>query len=387
MNILIFNTYRLEAKGGPSGYLYNLNQYYKSLKKNNSFKITFLNFYDLDKGLILIFEKILLKLFSILRMDNLYILILIFRNNRKMKKIINFDKFDIIHFHSTIELKKNINNLKNYKGKVILTSHSPELSSEEVLKSLNLKVSKIILEIFKKYDYDAFERSDYIIFPCLESMEPYQKDIKMLEILKHKKIKFIPTGILEENFKKDQNYFYNNYNIPKNAFIVSFVGRHNKIKGYDLAKEFAEVILKEYKDVYFVIAGKKSNDIKPLNNSHWIEIGWTNEGKKIIGNSHLYILPNRETYFDLVFLEALSMNSSILCSYTGGNKFFKKYNSRNIIFFSNFEEMVFSFKKYYEENKIDLKNNKNKTIFKENFSMERFYKKYIEILNEIKNEG
>lgn len=202
MNILIFNTYRLEAKGGPSGYLYNLNQYYKSLKKNNSFKITFLNFYDLDKGLILIFEKILLKLFSILRMDNLYILILIFRNNRKMKKIINFDKFDIIHFHSTIELKKNIKNLKNYKGKVILTSHSPELSSEEVLKSLNLKVSKIILEIFKKYDYDAFERSDYIIFPCLESMEPYQKDIKMLEILKHKKIKFIPTGILEENFKK-----------------------------------------------------------------------------------------------------------------------------------------------------------------------------------------
>ena len=74
-----------------------------------------------------------------------------------------------------------------------------------------------------------------------------------------------------------------------------------------IAKEFAEKILKEYKDIYFIIAGKESKEISPLKDSHWIEVGWTEEGKKIIKNSQLYILPNRETYFDLVFLEALSL--------------------------------------------------------------------------------
>ena len=81
-----------------------------------------------------------------------------------MKKIINFDDYDIVHFHTTLELKRNILNLKNYKGKVILTSHSPELSSEEYLKNLGIKLREEIYNLYKKYDYDAFERADYIYF-------------------------------------------------------------------------------------------------------------------------------------------------------------------------------------------------------------------------------
>ena len=54
-------------------------------------------------------------------------------------------------------------------------------------------------------------------------------------------------------------------------------------------------------NTYFLIAGKEE-PMKGLDNSHWIEVGWTNDPHSLIAASDVFVLPNHETYFDLVFL-------------------------------------------------------------------------------------
>lgn len=218
-------------------------------------------------------------------------------------------------------------------------------------------------------------------------MEPYIKDKRMKEILENKKIKYLLTGTEKKNEILDENYFKQKLNIPKGAFIVSYVGRHNEIKGYDILKEFAKEILEKYKNVYFVIAGKEG-PIEKLVHERWIECGWTTEGAKIMKNSDLFILPNRDTYFDLVLLEALSLNCNILCSYTGGNKYFEKYGSIGINYFKNenISDMVGKFDLIYKNINTIKERNINEEIFLKDFTIEKFGENYLKVMEEILQE-
>lgn len=250
------------------------------------------------------------------------------------------------------------------------------------------KFSEETLNKYKEYEYIAFNRADYIIFPCKEAIEPYIKDKRMKEILENKKIKYLLTGTEKKSEISDENYFNQKLNIPKGAFVVNYVGRHNEIKGYDILKEFAKKILEKYKNVYFVIAGKEG-PIEKLVHERWIECGWTTEGAKIMKNSDLFILPNRETYFDLIFLEALSLNCNILCSNTGGNKYFKKYESDKIIYFEkeNITDMVNKFEYFYKNLKNIKSQNINREIFLKDFTVEKFGENYLKLMEEILQES
>ena len=110
----------------------------------------------------------------------------------------------------------------------------------------------------------------------------------------------------------------NKYNITT-KYVISYLGRHNEIKGYDLLKKIAQSILDKRDDITFLIAGNLSNDIKPLEHPKWIEIGRTHP-TNVLSIADLFILPNRQTYFDLVLLEVLSSGVPVFASNTGGNK-------------------------------------------------------------------
>lgn len=356
MKVLIWNTFELKEVGGPAGYLWNLKAYFD---QNNITNIEFADLIEFQnkkkKNYVNKIKQFIKKKinYSKYKIEELFIE-LNEENNSNIELKIN--DYDIIHFHTTKDLYKARFLLKNYSGKIVLTSHSPQLASQEdidklIEKGIKIeKISKSEIDEYKKFDIEAFERADYIIFPCKEAMEPYLKEEKIRKILENKNIKFLLTGIKDISIEEDTEYFYKKFKIPKNSVVISYVGRHNYIKGYDLAIEFAKKVLEKYNEIYFVIAGIESNKIKKLNHKNWIELGWSKEGKNIMRNSDIYLLPNRETYFDLVFLEALSLDTTILCSYTGGNKFFEKYNSKNILYFKkeNINEMFEKFEFYLE---------------------------------------
>jgi glycosyltransferase involved in cell wall biosynthesis len=373
----------LKQVGGPAGYLWNLKQgldkiddpeiqidFYKNTPKRIESNI---------KVRIIVPKRIL----EIRRAIDYA---------RFLKKTFPIDEslkdFDYIHFHWTEEMFLNRNFLKDYAGKVILTSHSPCAMHKEKIARLNPKDYKFLkkeIDKLEEMDRYSFTRADHVIFPCEEAEEPYYntwqhyKDVRDVS-----KYHYVPTGIIGCSVKVSREEYRKKYNIPENAFVVSYAGRHNEIKGYYDLKAIGQSILEKNPNVYFLIAGVEE-PIKGLNDDRWIEVGWTNDPHSLIAASDVFMLPNKETYFDLILLEVISLGVPVLMTETGGNKYFKQFNCSGLNFYNINDEAV---EKINQMLSLDesTKTNMHKSVyelFKKEFTVDVFAKKYLNILKEI----
>lgn len=375
----------LKPVGGPRGYLYNLSI---GLKKNAG--VYFLNSNALNEEDSSKSKKIFKKIIP----ANLWTKMSLFKyinsiiDSDGCESKVDFSNYDAVHFHSTFDLYKNRNLLKKYNGKIILTSHSPQAPYLE-LKDLminsnfpNFLIQKIISKL-EKIDIYAFTNCTDIIFPCEDAMEPYFNTFKYFKENYSKlsnKIHFLLTGINRPtNIKKV------NISRSKNGFLVCYIGRHNQVKGYDLLLKAAKKISQIDSSVEFIIAGKEYplHSDKKLKN--WHELGWTNNPMGIEAASDLFVLPNRETYFDLALLEAISVPSVVLISKTGGNKYFQKFNSKSINFFepNNVDDLVDKILSIKNNVNISEAKSQNKEIYENNFTPQIFAKNYIRMVKNI----
>ncbi len=376
----------LKPVGGPNGYLYNL---YSGLKKNKDkdVEVSFLPAQNHSKIVncgINWLKKHKKLLF------NLYIRYL---NINKGNSGVDFSKYDIVHFHATTDFYVCRNKLKDFKGKVVITSHSPMPCHQELVDNLQLpkgkKRDKYIKKV-EKVDIYAFNNADYILFPCEEAEECYSNAWdKYKEIKKNNKDKYIyvPTGLIPLKVPGTKKSIRKKYNIPEKDFVVCYVGRHNEVKGYGSLKNMGEKYLKENPDSYFLIAGLES-PMKGLKDPKWREIGWTNKPHEIIKSADVFVLPNKETYFDLILLEVLSIGKPIVMTKTGGNKYFEKFKNSGLFLYKydNYKQ----FKEILNDLKtkdLEKLGDKNKKIFDANFSSEIFAKNYIAAYKKISKKG
>lgn len=390
MKVLIyFDKKMLKPIGGPSGYLFNLK---KELDEEN---IDYIDFIDTDVSLKRkIFGRLPKKITKIIK--KIYnpgpreILKKVYSNKPKITNI-NINNYDIIHFHSALSMYLVKDSLKDYKGKIIFTSHTPKVSYKEICEDMTSKDFYLKnkekfdgLEIIDEY---AFNRADYILFPTPESEECYMNTWSKYNVIKknnaHKYI-YNPTGIKEIHSKLSKQEIRKKYNIPMDAFVVSFVGRHNIVKGYDLLKKIGNKIISSNNNIYFLIAGEEK-PIEGLNNAHWIEVGWTDDPHSIINAADLFILPNKETYFDLILLEVMALGKQVLITNTGGNKYFKKYKSKSISYFE-YGDVDGAIEKIKNNMAEDDYGYLNELIFKKNFKIDIFTNNYIKLLKKI-NKG
>ena len=58
---------------------------------------------------------------------------------------------------------------------------------------------------------------------------------------------------------------------------------------------------------------------------------WTNDPHSLINASDMFILPNKETYFDLIMLEVLSMGKIVLATNTEEINILRDLISENIL--------------------------------------------------------
>lgn len=384
--LLIFmKTGELKPTGGPAGYNYNLK---KELDKMN---IEGIEFIESAKGVDLsktftknhLLKKVR-RIIGIFRRTLFYSKLLL--KSEVSNKIEN-NEYDMIHFHFTEDIFRYRKSLERYSGKVILTSHSPTLASLQIFDTLT-KFEKIIFKaLYKKLqimDYFAFERADYIIFPCPEAEEPYYNNWEGYKEFKEKnrhKYRYLLTGINRCETKIKREDVRKTYHIPEDAFVISYAGRHNTIKGYDLLKEMGKELLYD-KNVYFLVAGNEE-PLKGIDNERWIEIGWTSDPHSFISASDLFVLPNRETYFDLVLLEVISLGIPVVASRTGGNKYFR--GSTGIILFDDVKEAIESIRKVMKMSKQDRKRmgDSNRELFEKNYNCQVFAKAYIRLIDEL----
>lgn len=340
--ILIWNSFPLkERNGGPPTYLYNLKKGFKDISDPN-ISITFLdeiiNLNQLENNTNR--NAVIKRLIPKIVVNNLRLLLYIFRLRKSQYNFssVDINNFDAIHFHLSIDLYKNVKLLRNYKGKVLLTSHSPQPSwIETIEETYKTPLSKTLLFIKKKIekcDVFGFQHADLIVFPCEEALEPYLTWNKFKEIHTKLKYEYVLSGIPKASFEIDRETIRQQLKIPSDSIVISYIGRHTQVKGYDLLCQLGERILKDYPNVYFIIAGKEE-PLKGINHSNWIEIGWTNDPHSYVNSSDIFILPNRQTYFDLVLLEVFSLGKPVVLSNTGGNNHFKKYRNIGIKYFDN----------------------------------------------------
>ena len=302
----------------------------------------------------------------------------------------DFSRYDLIHFHSTDALYQARTSLNGFKGKIILQSHSPEPRGREMFAALPNWIRTLfpfLRKAIERMDKYAFEHADYIIFPCPEAEEPYYHIwpyFKTLHNLKTEAFKYVLTGIPEARAKRGRDEVLSEMNIPNDAFVVSYVGRHNKIKGYDVLKIIGERYLDTDENVWFLCAGKEA-PLKRLEHPRWKEVGWTTEPHSYIGASDVFVLPNRETYFDIIMIELLSLGKIVIASNTGGNKWFKKNQCPGIFLYDSIEEAVSLINKVKllsKEERERLEEG-NHTFYKEHLTVSCMYDSYIQLLKNI----
>lgn len=392
MKVLVYlEEKRLSPRGGPYGVGY---YYFSEMKNRDDDILEFLPSNDIGgerrekmKKIVncfpKIFNKIQRSIRKIISINKLF-------NSQGDVAPVDFEKYDAIHFHTTLDFYKQRNNLKEYNGMIILSSHSPVPFAQEIVGELNWFEKKCIGNVEKKYenvDKYAFEHADYLIFPCSEAEEPYFNNWKYynnIHDLKKDKYRYVATGINEVVAKNQRSENRKQTKIPDSDFVVSYVGRHNEVKGYDLLKEIGSRILGEDENVWFVICGTES-PLKRLEHNRWVEIGWTTDQYSYINSADVFILPNRDTYFDLVMLEVLSLGKIVVASRTGGNKFFERMNAKGVFLYDTIEEAVNILHTIrgmpIDERKLLERDNYN--FYKTHLTASKMYENYISTLDEI----
>ena len=385
----------LAPKGGPSAVCY---YYMKEQERRNANDFDFLPSLNQNASLhqkeSKWQDKLPKWLFDLYNDIKLIVKYNIFLGGHYPVTPFNFSDYDIVHFHDVRELYSRRYELKNYKGIVVLQSHTPQPSGHELYNAIPSHIRYFIPFLSKRLermDRIAFERADYIVFPCEDAEEPYYNDWKYYKTIHDSKkthYKYVLTGIPAAKPKRSREDVCKELNIPHTDFMVSYVGRHNEVKGYADLKRIGEKFFNNDEHAWVVCAGKEE-PIKRLDHERWLEIGWTNDAHSYIASSDVFVLPNKETYFDIVMLEVLSLGKIVIASRTGGNKFFEKAGCEGVFLYDTNDEAVELLSKV--RNMSDEERHRlgeaNFEFYKKNNTVASMYDQYVEVINEIYQEN
>lgn len=331
--VLIWDiSFRDANVGGPSGYLYNIREY---IHANPNEQIVFLS--DLLKqnakndvspsSSETIKDRLKKsKLFS--RINDL--LFIVWKEyhvcNVHLPSSVKLKDYDFVHFHQANDVRRYASLLQGTHCKTILTTHCPCPRTDEILASRPWYY-RIFAPWIRWQERMCYEQADYLMFPCKEAREPYEKDKRIratFHAMEHKFF-YCPTAIREMPLQGRNIQHLSDIGIPSDAFVIAYFGRHSSIKGYDVLKQVGDKLLDKYPNLYFLCAGR--GELSPLSHPRWIEMGFIDNTSDLLPQCDLYILPNRETYFDLIVLEVLRAAVPIILSDNGGNRYFKSLPS------------------------------------------------------------
>lgn len=287
--ILIFAPYKYDINGGgPSGFIaHNL------VNKPNDF---FVLSHSISDSFM---ERLQRKIYSIISKEEYFSF---------YYRMLNAHRYKFVYFHDCLRLQHCLKWIPKNQI-VILQSHCPELPSQEYQSAFPEKTEDI--NFFKKAEKNAFERADIVIFPN-EGCVPLYKEV----ITPNNEIKFILSGA-------KQGYSKGNIpseNIIKNDKInLMYIGRRNEIKGFDIVLNTYRDVCQERKDLNLILVGEG----KKIEEEGICDIGFSNNPIGWYNSVDYLINANRQSYFDLSIIEALSTGVPIIMSDNYGHKYYE----------------------------------------------------------------
>ena len=274
-----------------------------------------------------------------------------------IKKFIEKEKkinSDILEIHNRPNYVKYLNNIKDKK--IILYFHNDPLSMNG---SISIKDRLYLLN-----------NIDQILFNSKWSQKRFFIDIENDELLKQKtSVCYQSTSVTKIDFRKKKK-------------TISFIGKLNSAKGYDLFGNAIIKILNKYPDWNAIVIGDEPREKLVFKHKNLKIKGYTNHNNvlKLLKKISISVICSRwEEPFGRTSLEAASRGSAVIISNRGGLPetsknaiILKKVNSNEI--YNEIEKLI---------------TNKNKLLFfqKLNYKNFTFNHKYIsKIIDNIRNE-
>ena len=256
-----------------------------------------------------------------------------------IKKFIEKEKkinSDILEIHNRPNYVKYLNNIKDKK--IILYFHNDPLSMNG---SISIKDRLYLLN-----------NIDQILFNSKWSQKRFFINIENDELLKQKtSVCYQSTSVDKINFRKKEK-------------IISFIGKLNSAKGYDLFGNAIIKILNKYPDWKSIVIGDEPREKIVFKHKNLKIKGYTNHNDvlKLLKKISISVICSRwEEPFGRTSLEAASRGSAVIISNRGGLPetsksaiILKKVNSNEI--FNEIEKLIINKNKLVSLQKLNYKN-------------------------------
>jgi glycosyltransferase involved in cell wall biosynthesis len=218
---------------------------------------------------------------------------------------------DILVFHRADGIKIKISIVlerlfKKKNTKIVQTFHNPVLPYREAEYNGN-KVGK--MEKFREVLRFSLSllTADLLYFASPRSIDAYRSSLLFRLLAKSKDIVYYPTRLATEKVEKLNN------KASEGKVIYGFLGRRANVKGSEifeaLAKKYIDDSQKKFVATWPV-------DLELLG----IECLGVRNKWEFLSEIDYLIIPNKNCYYDLVFLEALSFGVPVVTSDIGGAK-------------------------------------------------------------------
>lgn len=229
------------------------------------------------------------------------------------------DRYDLVHVHDSIEVLY-LRWLLGYRGQIVLTPHRPEpLSSEMIGRFDSYATSRqyrACRAFYKWIEIRSYKEADAFLFPSPGAEGIYRGFPGYAKHSLGKPVEYVMTGVRKKPVCQESREYRYSLGLYDDDFLVAYLGRHNRVKGYDLLAGLAGSIADA--GVKVVCAGAIGDaDIPDV--SSWTEVGYISNPQDLINSADVVVVPNRETYFDLIIIEVLAAGKMVITSDTGGN--------------------------------------------------------------------
>lgn len=314
------------------------------------------------------------------------------RPNPALVKKLDLDRTRTIHVHELVEAIRVRNELL-CRGrddiKVILTCHMPESAATEnyhnyLEMGYGPAKARQVMQCWAEVERRAYQAADILIYPSPEAMLPARHRVADFDaLIRGKDVRFAATGVNQILLTKTRAEAKKAYGVD-GKFVVAYMGRHNAIKGYDILQQAAKQLLNRYPDVVFLNGGTQGREFRPLSHPRWIECGRV-QPSDLFAAADVFVLPNRETYYDLVLLEAMSAGVPVIASNTGGNISVKQTAPALFTYDNGAEGLCQALQAWFEkpQNERDRLGRELQQAYFANYTVEQFAERYRELVRRI----
>jgi glycosyltransferase involved in cell wall biosynthesis len=340
------------------------------------------NFIDINKfqkSKVFLFKKV--KLYRKIILSPIYQLFYFRKLLYQFEKMVNnLNSYDIIHAHDIISMYF-LSAITSKKK--ILTIHSKgKFVDDYTMSNGSSFLMKNIFSRIEEMEITALEKCDIVIFPSKEAMINYRHNNP--SFVKHEnKVRIIHNGIDIKISVNASDYKSILANKSHDIKILN-IAEHIPIKNVDSAVKAVAVLKKDYglNPLLLCIGkGTQTTQLKMIIKKERLEknvqiLNFVNNEQiiSLMKQFDIYLSTSKLVVFDMVILEALASEMTVVASNRGGNKEIIKHEQNGyLIEPENINEIA--------EILIKAWKNPSSSHLNEKYSMRNFIEKHQEVYN------